>query len=160
VRERVAAGEPDPEISGKSMAVASKILAARWAVLPMAEKTVFEQKAKDMKAEAAASKAAGGGRRPALPSGWRSSRDVVSGAVVYTCIATKKSQWERPAEQDAVAMPTAPPSARRLYDMHRAANRPAGLPKWTDVSPEDRKPFEVAAVEARAEYNAKIKALR
>lgn len=160
MRERVVAGEPDPEISGKSMAVASKILAARWAVLPVAEKAVYEQKAKDLKAEATAAKTAGGGRRPALPSGWRSSRDAISGAIVYTCIATKKSRWERPTEEEAVAMPPAPASARRLYDMHRAASRPDVLADWTELAPDDRKPFEAAAAAARAEYNAKVKALR
>lgn len=164
VRARVVAGAKDPEIEGKSMAVASKVLASRWASLPDDEKGVYAARADELKAATAAAKSegggGGGGRRMALPAGWRSSRDAISGAIVYTCVAPKKSQWERPTDADAVNMPPTPASARRLYDMHRAAARPAELPDWPALSAEERAPYEASAATARAEYAAKLKALR
>jgi hypothetical protein len=54
-------------------------------------------------------------------------------------------------------MPAQPPSAKRLYDQET----PAGAERkdFKDLTPEERAPFEARAREARADYNAKLKAL-
>ena len=145
----------DPEIDGKSMAVASKVLALRWRALSPEEKGPFEERAREMKAQFNANKPKKQPRRQVLVSGWRSSRDVVSGAVVYTNILSKQSTWVRPEEKDAVALPPAPRSARRLYEMQN----PNG-PAWMELSSEQHAPYEATAAADRAEYNTKLVAIK
>jgi HMG (high mobility group) box len=136
---------PDAEIEGKSMAVVSKVLSARWKAMSAEDKAPYEARARELKTAFPAAKSSAKERRPALPSGWRASRDATSGAVVYTCIATKVSRWERPGDDDAVA---APPTARKLYEeAERAASRTPGA--WKDLTPEERAPYEAAARAAR-----------
>jgi len=148
---------PDPEIDGKSMAVASKVLAARWKLLSKEEKAPFEDQAAAGKVafETKRKRGPAADPRTVLPSGWRAGRDVITGAVYYTCVATKKSQWTKPTEAEAVAMPPAPPSARRLYEMEGAT---AGL--WAELAAEARAPFEEQARAARASYKEAISALK
>jgi hypothetical protein len=148
---------PDPEIDGKSMAVASKVLAARWKLLSKEEKLPFEDRAAAGKAAFETKRKRGPPTDPRamLPSGWRAGRDVITGAVFYTCVATKKSQWSKPTDADAVAMPPAPPSARRLYEM---AGAPAGA--WAELDADARAPYEAQAREARVAYKKAISGLR
>ena len=137
------------------------MLAARWKVLSSAEKKPFEDKAKELKAvfDDKRKRASPAQPKVVLPSGWRSGRDVISGAVFYTCVATKKSQWARPSEHDAVTMPPAPPSARRFYETATKGQGLAVTP-WADLSPEAKAPYEETARNARASYKDVVASLR
>lgn len=146
----------DAEIEGKSMAVASKILAGRWKLLSAGEKEPFEARARVLKQAFDLKKkdAPTADRRHALPSGWRASRDVISGAIVYTSLSTKESRWTRPADSEAVKMLPAPPSARRLHEQAVVAEGEAKV-DWKDLTAEQRAPYEAAAKAARAEHKTK-----
>ena len=76
----------------------------------------------------------------------------MTGSVFYTCVATKKSQWTRPSEADALALPPAPPSARRLYESAAAP----GATSWNELGADQRASFEDAARAGRAAYKARI----
>ena len=135
-----ARASPDTEIEGKSMAMVSKVLSARWKQMSAEQKAPYEERARELKS-AQPAKSSTKKRRSALPAGWRASRDAISGAVVYTCIATKVSRWDCPGDDEAVA---APPTARKLYeDVERAANRTPGT--WKELPLDVRSPYEAAA---------------
>jgi hypothetical protein len=148
------AGGDDPELAGKSMAVASKVLAARWAALPADEKKPYEDRSAALKEEFKARKAEAAPAKPALPSGWKLVRDACSGTAAYVNIVTGRAQWARPGDADAVDVPPPPPSARRLFEAEKRAegctlNLKALAALWKDVP-----------LERRAEYEAKAKAAR
>ena len=56
-------------------------------------------------------------------------------------------------------MPPHPPTARRLYELDSAGSQ-AGAAPWQEMAVEQRAPFEAAAKAARADYAAKLAALR
>jgi hypothetical protein len=161
-----AASSGDPEIEGKSMSIASVVLAERWRNLSVEEKQPYIDKAAELKAAFDLTKPrVEEKKKPVLVSGWRSSRDTMSGAVVYTSIVTKKSQWARPCEADAVALPPPPPTASRLYSMAVGVGRTVPLgatppTPWANLETELRAPYEAQATAARKAYNARLTELR
>jgi hypothetical protein len=78
---------------------------------------------------------------------------------VHRAYLRRRVCCERPTEAQAVAMPPHPPTARRLYELDSAGSQ-AGAAPWQEMAVEQRAPFEAAAKAARADYAAKLAALR
>jgi hypothetical protein len=150
----------DPELARKSMAVASKILSARWKALSPAEKKPFEEAAAKLrqefqrkrKGEAAAGDEAGEsgagrkGKKMSLPSGWKAVRAASCDVIVFVCPSRKMAQWHPPTADQAVEQKR---SVEKLYlDELKVATpnitaKEAKL-RWRALSDEDKQKFKDA----------------
>jgi len=144
---------PDAEMDGKSMAVASKVLSARWKALTAEQREPYERRAAELKAEIRTAKrrpAAGGGSRAPLPLGWRAVRDAMTGRVGYACAVGGRCQWHRPTEADAVAAPPPLPTARRLFEeaLRERGETPSAA-RWAALPAEEREAYAARAAEVR-----------
>jgi hypothetical protein len=113
-----AASTADPELSGRSMAVVSKVLAGRWKLLSPEDKKPFEERSAKLKEEFKMKHVPPmPPPRVELPEGWKAVRDTVTNTVAYLCVITGRSQWEKPGAGDAQSMPPRPQSARRAFEL-------------------------------------------
>lgn len=159
----------DLELEGKSMAIASKVLSARWKQLTPEEKRPFEEQSRALKDAFKRAQtnetAAVTSDPPLLPEGWKAVRDVGTDLVGYTCVATGRSQWHRPGAEDAVALPPRPVSARRAFELALERDGLA-LPakevtaRWRALPPETVRQHEAAARAARGVYKQELRSMR
>jgi hypothetical protein len=141
---------------GKSMAVASKIRSSRWKALTPEARAPFEARARALKEELKESKRTAQleGSRAPLPSGWKAVRDSMTGRIGYTCLLDGRCQWTRPGDADAVAVPSPPPTARRLFEdslkeSGEATSAKAASAQWNALSDAEKQPFVKAAADLR-----------
>jgi len=152
---------PDAEMAGKSMAVASKVLSARWKALTPEQRAPFQQQASALKAELKLSKraAVAEGSRAPLPSGWKAVRDAMTGRVGYACVVSGRCQWTRPSDEDAVPMPPPQPTARRVFEqaLRAASTEPLGAKalnaRWAALGEAERELYAREAAAQRAARN-------
>lgn len=142
----------DPELDGKSMAIASKVLSARWKALPADQKKPFEEEAaklkkafkekREQRANDADRPHAAKRRKLTLPAGWRAVRAACSAdIIVFVCQSTKKAQWTLPTPDQAVEIK---PTAEKLFLLDQKAK---------NVSIKNaKKLWKEASAEVKAEY--------
>jgi hypothetical protein len=156
------AARRDPELTGKSMAVASKVLSARWRALSAEERKPFEEQAVRLKAEFQAQREPttdAKKHRTPLPKGWRAVRCATTGRFAFLCVPTGTCQWERPVAADAVALPPPAKSGLRLFsDDLRAEGRytstEAALAAWKTLSVDARSSYASSARASKVAYDA------
>lgn len=146
----------DPELDGKSMAIASKVLSARWKALPPDQKKPFlehaaqlkkafkekrEQRMNDSDRPHAAKR-----RKLSLPTGWRAVRAASSAdIIVFVCQQTKVAQWTMPTPDQAIELK---PTAEKLFLLDQKAK---------NVSIKNaKKLWKEASAEVKAEYKQKV----